>query len=61
MRHFMESTSDAESADLFIEQNPEMLDPEIMMTHYSSKVLFSDEARSKFIEPDLGPIPRHDV
>ena len=60
VRLFIEATPDTESADSFIEQNPEMLDSKIMMTHYSAEVLFSDEARSEFVEPDLSPIPRHE-
>jgi hypothetical protein len=60
VRHFMETTSSAESADSFIDQHPEMLDSKIMLTHYSAEVLFSDEARIKFVEPDLDPIPRYD-
>ncbi len=59
VRYFMEATSSAGSADSFIEQNPKMLDSKIMMTHYSAEVLFSDEARTRFVEPDLDPIPRH--
>ena len=60
VRHFMEKTPDSDSADLFIEQNPQMLDSNIMMTHYSAEGLFSDEARAQFVEPDLDPIPRHE-
>lgn len=60
VRHFMEATSSAQSADDFIEQHPEMLDSKIMMTHYSAEVLFSDEARATFVEPNLEPIPRYD-
>jgi hypothetical protein len=59
VRHFMETTLSAESADDFIEKNPRMLDSKIMMTHYSAEVLFSDEARAKFVEPNLEPIPRY--
>ena len=60
VRHFMEKTSSQDSADSFIEQNPEMLDSKIMMTHYSAQVLFSDEARrAQYVEPDLDPIPQH--
>ena len=59
VRHFMGTTSSTESSDAFIEQNPEMLDAKIMMTHYSAEVLFSNEARAKFVEPDLDPIPRY--
>ena len=57
VRHFMENTSDSESSDIFIEKNPRMLDSKIMMTHYSAEVLFSCEARAKFVEPNLAPIP----
>ena len=58
VRHFMEK-ADAESAESFIDQHPEMLDSKIMLTHYSAEVLFSDEARAAFVQPDLEPIPRH--
>lgn len=60
IRHFMAKTPDLASADAFIEQNPELLDTKIMMTHYSADTLFSDAARAGFVEPDLDPIPRHD-
>jgi hypothetical protein len=59
VRHFMKLTASSESADSFIDQNPQLLDPKIMLTHYSRDVLFSDEARGQFVEPDLDPIPRH--
>jgi len=59
VRHFMEATLGSESADSFIDQNPEMLDSNIMMTHYSAEVLFSDETRARLVEPDRDPIPRH--
>ena len=52
-------TENADSADSFIDQNPMMLDSKIMMTHYSAEVLFSDEARAKFVEPNIDPIPRY--
>lgn len=58
VRHFMERSSRAESADAFIAANPSLLDSKIMMTHYSAELLFSDEARQRFVEPDLDPIPR---
>jgi len=59
-RFFMKKTDTSESAQDFIEQNKTLLDPNIMMTHYSADVLFSDRARKKFVDPDLDPIPRHD-
>lgn len=60
VRHFMEVTPQSISTESFIDKNPKMLDSKIMMTHYSAEVLFSDEARAKFVEPDLDPIPRYD-
>ena len=60
VRHFMEGTVSAESADAFIQQNTIMLDSKIMLSHYSTELLFSDEAREQFVDPDLEPIPRYD-
>ena len=60
VRHFMENDTGSESAKEFIANNPKMLDKEIMMTHYSAELLFSNEARGEFVAPDLDPIPRHD-
>jgi hypothetical protein len=60
VRHFMEKDSGAESANSFIENNPKMLDKNIMMTHYSAELLLSDKAREHFVAPDLDPIPRYE-
>lgn len=59
VHHFMSRTGNSASADEFIDKNPEMLDTKIMLTHYSAEVLFSDEARAVFVQPNLDPIPRH--
>ena len=59
VRHFMEISPDSESCDAFLENNPRMLDSRIMMTHLSAEVLFSNEARARFVEPNLDPIPRY--
>lgn len=59
VRHFMENDSGADSADSFIDNNPKMLDTQIMMTHYSAGLLFSDDARKQFANPDLDPIPKY--
>ncbi len=61
VRHFMERSPKASSADAFIDANPIMLDSKIMLTHYSAEALFSDEARRRFVEPNLDPIPRHEA
>jgi len=57
--HFMHRTTEASSAEEFIERTPLLLDSRIMMTHYSAERLFSPHARHEFVEPDLDPIPRH--
>ena len=59
VRHFMETAPAADSSDTFIANNPRLLDAKIMLTHYSAEVLFSDEARARFVEPNLSPIPQY--
>ena len=59
VHHFMNKTENSESADDFIDKNTVMLNSNIMMTHYSAEVLFSDEARAEFVQPNLNPIPRY--
>jgi hypothetical protein len=48
------------SGRLSFASNPILLDSKIMLTHYSAEVLFSPEARARFVEPNLESIPRHD-
>jgi hypothetical protein len=60
VRHFMDETAACASADEFIDRNPRMLDSRIMLTHYSAEVLFSNEARKNFVQPDIESIPGHD-
>ena len=57
--HFMHRTTEAASADEFIERTPILLDSRIMMSHYSAERLFSQHARHGFVQPDLDAIPRH--
>jgi hypothetical protein len=59
VNHFMHRSPEAVSADDFIARNPVLLDTRIMLTHYSADLLFSDQARAEFVEPNLDPIPRH--
>jgi hypothetical protein len=60
VRHFLEMSPEAESADQFIDHNPTLLDSRIMLTHYSAELLFSPQARAEFVDPDLDEIPRYD-
>lgn len=57
VKHFMDQVGPTGSYAEFIERAPDLLDPRIMLTHYSAETLFSDDARSGFIEPDKQPIP----
>ena len=56
VHHFMNKSTSISSHD-FIAKNQELLDSQIMLTHYSACILFSSDARSSFVEPDLDPIP----
>ncbi|MEM7735923.1 MAG: hypothetical protein AAF267_09050, partial [Deinococcota bacterium] len=57
--HFMMNSEQADSADAFIKVNAKLLESDIMLTHYSQDVLFSDNARARFVMPNLEPIPRY--
>lgn len=57
VNHFMNKSGGAGSADELIDRFPEMLDTQIMLTHYSAEVLFSEQARTAFLEPDIEAIP----
>ncbi len=37
--------------------HPELLDKEFLRTYYSQALLDTQQARSKFVEPDLKPLP----
>ena len=56
--HFMSRTRAADSAADFLDQNPQLRDAGIMQSHYSPSLLFSEEARAEFVEPDRSEIPR---
>jgi hypothetical protein len=43
--------------DAFVAAHPRLLDRELLLAHYSRERLFSDEARARFIEPDLSSLP----
>ncbi len=59
IRHFMMCSSPTKCSSEFVDSNPRLLNSRIMQLHYSKQLLFSDEARLSFIEPDLAPIPRY--
>ncbi len=54
--HFMQNSPIANSADEFLAHNPVLLNKDILLSHYSHDLLFSERARKQFIEPDLNPL-----
>lgn len=59
VRHFMEKTPETACFDDLVAAHPVMLDSKIMLTHYSTELLFSVGAPAGFVEPDRDPIPRY--
>ena len=57
VQHFMREAGPAASFEEFAARSPRLFAPGAMETHYSRELLESDEARRRFIEPDLEPIP----
>jgi hypothetical protein len=49
--------SSAGDVDSFLAEHPELMRRDLMTRHYSPAVLHSDEARARFVEPDLLPLP----
>ncbi|MEL6417052.1 MAG: hypothetical protein AAFY39_01415 [Pseudomonadota bacterium] len=59
VKHFMLQAGAPASFDEFIAVDERLLDTNIMLTHYERETLFSDRARSEFVQPDVEPIPQH--
>jgi len=57
VRHFM-SRSPSLCFSEFSAKSQPLLDSKVMLTHYSSSVLFSPSARASYVEPDLAAIPQ---
>jgi len=55
--HFMQRAGETSGSEDFLQCSTELLDPKVMLRHYSRELLSSDDARKSFIEPDLDPIP----
>jgi hypothetical protein len=41
----------------FLEAHPELVRRDLLRAHYSEGLLFSEQARASFVEPDLAPLP----
>ncbi len=60
VRQFMEASAGTASAQESVTANPRLLDTSIMLSHHSAQVLYSQDARSSFVQPDLACIPGFD-
>ena len=58
VQHFMQQSGPTTDFEQFLETAHPLLDKNIMGTHYSTDLLWSDAARAAFVEPDRQPIPR---
>jgi hypothetical protein len=56
VRHFMTRSSNRSFVE-FIANSAPLRDSRVMLTHYSSSLLFSTRARAAYVEPDLEAIP----
>lgn len=59
VQHFMNISPNSQSAADFIANNAQVSNSKIMQSHYSADLLFSEEARASFVEPDKAAIPRY--
>ena len=49
--------SRASNFEEFLDDHPRLRNRHLMSDHYSRGLLFSPEARARFVEPDLAPLP----
>lgn len=47
----------APSADEFFEQHPQLAEKKVLRLFYSRERMMSAEAKARFVEPDLAPLP----
>ena len=57
VEHFMRETAPTRSFEQFAAAAPRLFAPDAIETHYTPELLWSDDARARFVEPDLQPIP----
>lgn len=58
VEHFMQKAGAAKDFEGFAASAPQLFREGAMETHYTRELLRSEEARQRFVEPDLEPIPR---
>jgi hypothetical protein len=53
----MHAAGSRESLKQIVRANPRLLEKNFPLVYYSSERLFSDKARSSWVDPDLKPLP----
>ena len=53
----MRAVGSRESVQQIVQANPRLLEKNFPLAYYSPERLFSDKARSSWVEPDLKPLP----
>lgn len=59
IQHMMHHSLQSDDFEAFINQFPQLLNVGLLSAHYSKERLFSEQARSVFLEPDIMPFPNH--
>ena len=57
VEHFMQGVGPVANFEQFAASSPRLFARGAMETHYTADLLWSDEARTRFVEPNLQPIP----
>ncbi len=53
----LRQTTSHRCADTFIDEHPQLLDKTYLLTFYSRAAIMGGDAREKWVEPDLRPLP----
>jgi len=55
--YFMQLSPACQSSESFLENSPMLLNKDLLLSHYSHELLFSECARKHYVEPDLSAFP----
>ncbi|NNC99469.1 MAG: hypothetical protein HKN85_04750, partial [Gammaproteobacteria bacterium] len=59
VRHYMQLTDTSAGSDDFIEHQPQLLNTELIFKYYSAELLYSEQARTAFVNADLQAMPEY--
>jgi hypothetical protein len=55
--HYLGAGTHTDDFENFLRRHPSLMRNDLMLSHYTAGLLWSDDARARWIEPDLSPIP----